>query len=67
MALALAEIRDPLSVNALLSLIDVNDREVRVNVAETLGEIGSSKASAGLLKLLTISMQKCGGGSACGR
>lgn len=51
-ALALAEIRDPLSINALLSLIDVNDRDVRVNVAEALGDIGSSKASAGLLKLL---------------
>lgn len=51
-ARALAEIRDPLSVNALLSLIDVNDRDVRVNIAEALGDIGSSKASAGLLKLL---------------
>ena len=51
-AMALAEIHDPQTLDALLALVTHADREVRLHIAEALGEIGSAKASAGLMTLL---------------
>lgn len=51
-AMALAEIHDPQTLDALLALITHADRDVRLHIAEALGEIGSAKASGGLMALL---------------
>ena len=51
-AMALAEIHDPATLDALLALVTHPDREVRLHIAEALGDIGSAKASAGLMTLL---------------
>lgn len=50
--MTLAGWHDPASIETLLANIGSPDREVRVKIAEALGEIGSPKASAGLLRLI---------------
>lgn len=50
--LALARIHDPLTIDALLAHIAHPSREVRMRVAEALGEMKLPKASGGLIRLL---------------
>lgn len=51
-AMAIAEIHDPTSIDALIALAIVDDRDVRMKVSEALGSIGSAKASGALMRLL---------------
>jgi HEAT repeat protein len=50
--LSLAKFHDPLTIDALLAHITHPKKEVRMRVAEALGEIASPKASSGLMRLL---------------
>ncbi|MBL0937722.1 MAG: HEAT repeat domain-containing protein [Gemmatimonadaceae bacterium] len=51
-ALVLADLHDPATLDVLLTLADMDDRDVRRQVAEALGEIGSIKANPALMRLL---------------
>lgn len=51
-AMTVAELHDPATLDVLIALADMDDRDVRVHVAEALGEIGSLKANAPLLRML---------------
>lgn len=51
-AMALAEIHDPASLETLLALAVVNDRDLRMKIVEALGSIGSVKANGTLMQLL---------------
>jgi HEAT repeat protein len=51
-AMAIAEIHDPTSIDALIALAGVDDRDVRLKVSEALGSIGSVKGSSALMRLL---------------
>ena len=50
--LIVADKHDPATLDLLLSLLNTDDREVRLHVTEALGEIGSVKASDALVRLL---------------
>lgn len=49
-ARSLAEIHDPASLDALIELVTIDDPHVRLSVVEALGQIGSAKATASLMK-----------------
>lgn len=51
-ALIVADKHDPTTLDLLLSLTTSEDRDVRMHVAEALGEIGSARANPALMKLL---------------
>ncbi|HEY0928449.1 MAG TPA: HEAT repeat domain-containing protein [Gemmatimonas sp.] len=51
-AMTVAELHDPATLDLLISLADMDDRDVRVHVAEALGQIGSAKANAPLMRML---------------
>jgi HEAT repeat protein len=51
-AMTVAELHDPATLDLLVTLADMDDRDVRVHVAEALGEIGSIQANAPLMRML---------------
>jgi HEAT repeat protein len=49
-ARALAQLHDPGTVDALIELLAIDDRDVRIALVEALGQIGSPKAASALMK-----------------
>jgi HEAT repeat protein len=49
---ALGDIGDPKAVDALITLLDVKDKQIRRQIVESLGKIGDAKACIPLIKTL---------------